>query len=156
MKKKLLTFTLFAIFTCLFSITTFAQIVPGGEDSGTGDGTVEPDEGTGTVTAPYTFNTFAFKRNNGNGNGVCGERAQIRVVFSPMPTNAADIPKVSAIWYQGKNLLGTSVGVYATTIVDQTQPYVSYCLTGLLPAPGVSGGNIPPAEKLTLEFATNQ
>jgi hypothetical protein len=152
MKKRLLTFAFFAIFTCLFSVSTFAQVVPGGEDDGTGTG---PDEGGGTVTTPYTYNTYAFKRNNGNGIGVCGDRAQIRVVFSPMPPTAADIPKVTAIWYQGHNLLGTSVGVSATTIVDQTQPYVSYCLTGLLPSPGVSGGNIPPAEKLTLEFSHN-
>ena len=152
MKKKLLTFAFFAIFTCLFSVASFAQIVPGGEDDGTGTGTA-PDEGSGTVVTPYTFNTFAFKRNNGNGTGVCGDRAQIRVVFSPMPPTAADIPNLTAIWYQGKNLLGTSVAVSAKTIVAQTQPYISYCLTGLLPAPGVSGGNIPPEEKLTLEFS---
>ena len=92
-------------------------------------------------------------KNNGNGNGVCGDRAQIRVVFSPMPPTVADIPNLTAIWYQGKNLLGTAVAVSAKSIVAQTQPYISYCLTGLLPAPGVSGGNIPPEEKLTLEFS---
>ena len=151
---KLFTFAFFAIFTCFFSVTIFAQVVPGGQDTGTPDGTLDPDEGTGTVTTPYAFNTFAFKRNNGNGNGVCGDRAQIRVVFGPMPPTVADIPKLKAIWYQGNNLLGTNVSVSATTIVDHTQPYISYCLHGLLPAPGVSGGNIPPAEKLTLEFVS--
>lgn len=150
MKKKLLTFAFLLITAFIFSTTTFAQIVPGGEDSGGG---TTPDEGGGTVVTPYTYNSFAFKRNNGNGNGVCGDRAQIRVVFTPMPENAADIPKLSAIWYQGKNLLGTNVGVSGVTIVNQTQPYISYCLTGLLPAPGVSGGNIAPAEKLTLDFS---
>lgn len=150
MKKKLLTFAFLLISACFFSTASFAQTAPG--DDGTG-GDDLPVEGGGTVVTTYTFSSFTFKRNNGNGNGVCGDRAQIRVVFNPMPPTTADIPKLLHIWYQGTELLGVTVSVSATTIVSQTQPYVSYCLNGLLPAPGVSGGNIPPAEKLTLEFA---
>ncbi|MGI8584268.1 MAG: hypothetical protein ACR2KX_18905 [Chitinophagaceae bacterium] len=147
MKTKLLSFTFLLISICFFSTTSFAQTAPGD------DGSDIPVEGGGTLITPYTYSSFTFKRNNGNGNGVCGDRAQIRVVFDPMPPTTTDIPKLSAIWYQGTNLLGTRVSVSATTIISHTQPYVSYCLTGLLPAPGASGGNIPPAEKLTLEFS---
>ena len=151
MKKKLFTFALL-ISACIFSTTAFAQTAPGDDGTG-GDTTDLPIEGGGTVITPsYDFSTYVFKRNNGNGIGVCGDRAQIRIEFSPMPPTSSDIPKLSGIWYQGTNLLGTSVAVSAMSIINQTQPYVSYCLTGLLPSPGVSGGNIPPAEKLTLTF----
>ena len=154
MKKILLTSAFLLLSICFFSIMTFAQTDPGGSGTGTGgtgtDSTV--DQGGGSVILPYTFTSFTFKRNNGNGFGVCGGDSQIRVVFSPMPTSANQIPVLTAIWYNGINLIPSSVWVNGSSIVAQTMPYVSYCLTGTLPAPGDSQGNIPPAAKFTLGF----
>ena len=151
MKKKILTFAVLLLTLLIVSSNSFSQAPPGGSEDGSGDDL--PIEGGGTVITPsYDFSSYIFKRNNGNGLGVCGDRAQIRVEFSPMPPTTADIPKLSGIWYQGTNLLISNVAVSSMSIINQTQPYVSYCLTGLLPSPGVSGGNIPPAEKLTLTF----
>lgn len=148
MKKKLLTFAFLVISASIFSTATFAQTAPGDD----GSGTAIPPEGGGTVPSTYSYKSFTFKRNNGNGYGVCGMSAQVRVVFDPMPATVADIPKLTSILYKGQELLGNTVVVSYTSIVNHTQPYVSYCLTSTLPDPGSSDGNIPPAEKLTLQL----
>jgi hypothetical protein len=156
MKKKLLSLTVIVLSLCIFSTSSFAQIDPGG--SGDPIDPTIPPEGSGTVPSTYSFKSFTFKRNNGNGYGVCGSNAQVRVEFNPMPVMDSDIPKLTSIMYQGVNLINNtdvrypSVMSPVATIINQTQPYVSYCLTGSFPGDGASGGNIPPAEKLTLKF----
>lgn len=153
MKKKLSTFAFVLLSACIFSISSFAQTVPGGSTDGTDDGI--PIEGGGTVVVPstYTFKSFTFKRNNGNGNGVCGYNAQIRVVFDPMPPTNADIPKLTSVIYKGANLITNGYAtIINSQIINQTQPYVSYCVQGIENLPGASDGNIAPAEKLILKF----
>lgn len=150
MKTKLLTFAFLFISTCILSTTTFAQPAPG--DNGTGPGGGTPPDGGGTGgTPPPAPMIYTFKRNNGNGWGVCGGDAQIRVAFSPMPSSY--IPCITEIWYQGAKITNVILPVYGE-IIDKTQPYVSYCLMGSLPATnnGNPLANIPPASKLTLVF----
>lgn len=54
--KKLITFTILFISFCIISVSTFAQEVPGGQDSGSGTGT-PPDPGTsGGNTPALVFN----------------------------------------------------------------------------------------------------
>lgn len=96
----------------------------------------------------------SFKRNNGNGFGVCGGDSQIRVAFSELPT---ETPQLTAIYYVNTNtgIKSTVTNVFLPVdgvVINKNQPYVSYCLMGSLPAPGNSQGNIPPAVKLVLEF----
>jgi lipoprotein signal peptidase len=151
MKKKLLSFAILLFTACLFSTNSFSQPAPG--DDGTGDGETLPVEGGGTLPSTYTFKSFTYKRNNGNGWGVCGTNAQIRVVFDPMPTCNADIPKLTTIEYKGTNLLANGYAmIIASSIVTLTQPYVSYCIQGIQNLPGASDGNIPPADKVLLKF----
>ena len=150
MKKKLLIFTVSLLSLCIFSTTSFAQGAPGDDGSGGG---VTPPDGGGTVgtTPPPAPMIYTFKRNNGNGFGVCGGDAQIRVAFNPMPTTY--IPCITEIWYNGAKLTNVILPVYGE-VIDKTQPYVSYCLMGSLPATnnGNPLANIPPACKLTLVF----
>lgn len=140
MKKIIISFCVFTLSICIFSTSTFAQ---DGRDAG--------GQSSGDLTQPCPV---SFKRNNGNGYGVCGGDAQIRVAFSQLPTVT---PQLTAIYYTN-----TSTGVKSNVthvflpvdgdIISKTQPYISYCLTGIIPAPGNSQGNIPPAVKLVLEF----
>ena len=110
-------------------------------------------EGGGTIVSTYTFKSFSFKRNNGNGIGVCGYNAQIRVVFDPMPQIASDIPKLTSVIYKLTNLIQNGYAIIINAqIINQTQPYVSYCVQGIENLPGASDGNIQPADKLTLKF----
>lgn len=150
MKKKLLTVAMVLITSCFFSTTIFAQDVPGGSE----DGTITQPEGAGTVISSYTYKGYSFKRNNGNGWGVCGVNAQIRVVFDPMPTLKTDIPELTSIIYKSSDLIKTTnyVRVLDKEIINQTQPYVSYCIQGIENLPGASDGNIPPAEKIAIKF----
>ena len=159
MKQKLFTLTLllFTFFIC--STKTFEQADSGGLDTGGGTGT-SPDGGsTGGVTPPPPPPPmiYTFKRNNGNGFGVCGGDAQIRVAFETIPADN-QIPLITKILYNdGKSATPveiTSVRLpIAGTRVDKTQPYVSYCIEGIVPSPGNSQGNINPAVKLTLIFS---
>ena len=149
MKTTLLTLSFLLFSFCFFS-TSFAQIAPGYD--GTGDGI--PPEGGGTTTSTFVYKTFSFKRNNGNGIGVCGANAQIRVVFDPMPATFDEIPNLTSIIYKGNDLIKTTnyVLILRKEIINQTQPYVSYCVQGIENLPGASDGNIPAGEKLTLKF----
>lgn len=147
MKRKLLISAILLISFCIFSTATFGQTAPG--DNGTGG--IPPDGGgTGSAPPPAPM-IYTFKRNNGNGLGVCGGDAQIRVAFSPIPTTY--IPCINEIWYNGSIITNVILPVYGE-IIDKTQPYISYCLMGSLPATnnGNPLANIPPACKLTLVF----
>ena len=155
MKKKLLTiaFLLFTVCT-----TTFAQPAPGDDGTGVGGGGgIDGGNTGGTTPPPPAPMIYTFKRNNGNGLGVCGGDAQIRVAFEKMP-DANNIPCIKEVWYNdGKNAPTKVLNIQYPIIgeiIDKTQPYVSYCITGSMPAPGNSQGNINPAIKLTLVFGT--
>lgn len=104
---------------------------------------------TGTSDCPLSY---CFKRNNGNGWGVCHADAQIRVSFSQLPASN-NIPVLTAIYYKDQLLTNVKLPVYGD-IIDKTKPYISYCLTGSLPETnnGNPAGNIPPAVKLRLQF----
>ncbi len=155
MKKKLLTFAILLFSVCCFSTNSFSQIVPGGSDDGTGGGIGTDPGGTaggGTVGGTSCPLNYAFKRNNGNGWGVCHGDAQIRVVFTPLPS-ANNVPQLIGIYYQGAKLTNVITPVNGD-IIDKNKPYISYCLIGSLPERnnGNPKANIPPAVKLTLEF----
>ena len=161
MKLKLFSIPVLLLTFLILSGQSFAQSDSGGLDTGGGTGT-GTDGGTtgGTTPPPPAPIVYTFKRNNGNGLGVCGGDAQIRVAFetiAQMASGEAPIPCIKELWYEdGKNpkVLVTNV-VYPIhgEIYDKTQPYVSYCITGVPPAPGNSQGNINPAIKLTLVLA---
>ncbi len=152
MKTRLLSITLLFISLLIFSSISFSQPPPGGEDDAppTGGGT---DPGStmpgGGATCPVST---SFKRNNGNGWGVCHGDAQIRVAFNPMPADA-NIPILTNVYYEGKALTNVIMDVKGE-IVNRGQGYVSYCMIGST-TPKNNGnpfGNIPPAVKLILEF----
>ena len=132
--KKNLIFTVLLMSFCLFAASAFAQDPPGNNNSG---------------ICPISY---SFKRNNGNGWGVCHSDAQIRVAFNPLPS-PDNIPTLTAIYYKGNPLTNVMLPVTGE-VINKTQPYVSYCLTGSVPERnnGNPNGNIPPASKLTLEF----
>jgi hypothetical protein len=150
MKQKFFTTAFLALSVFIISSKTFAQTDSGGLDTGGGSGTGTVGGGT-TGTPPPAPLIYTFKRNNGNGLGVCGGDAQIRVAFNPLPTDY--IPCITEIWYNGSRITNVVLPVYGE-IIDKTQPYVSYCLMGS--ALGTNNGNplanIPPASKLTLVF----
>ena len=157
MKQKLFTLTLLILTLFFCSTTTFAQSDSGGLDTGGGTGTGPDGGGTGVTPPPPPPMVYTFKRNNGNGLGVCGGDAQIRVTFETIPADD-QIPFITKILYNdGKSetpseITTVRLPIYGTRI-DKTQPYVSYCLEGIVPSPGNSQGNINPAVKLTLIFS---
>ena len=135
MKKVLHTFSLLFISLCMFSISSFAQDVPGGEGDGSG---TPPDGGgtTGTVAAqPLGVH---FTRNNGD--GTCGGNAQIRLYYTTAPTVA---PVLNQIDYLGSPLYSNLLPVTANITDFASKGYVSFCLPT---------SNIPPAIKLTLNY----
>ena len=150
MKTKLLTFAILLISFCIFSTATFGQVAPGNDGTGglppDGGGTIP---GVGPTTCPISY---SFKRNNGNGWGVCHGDAQIRVTFDPMPS-AAEVPLLTGIFYLGVRLTNVILPV-SGDLVTKGQGYVSYCLIGSAPEKnnGNPFANIPPAVKLLLEF----
>ncbi|HUS03176.1 MAG TPA: hypothetical protein VMY77_15665 [Chitinophagaceae bacterium] len=157
MKLKFFSIPVLLLTFLIFSHQTFAQSDSGGLDTGGGGtGTVGGSTG-GTTPPPPAPLIYTFKRNNGNGLGVCGGDAQIRVAFQTMP-DANHIPCINEVWYDdgkvGYVKITTIQYPILGAIVDQTQPYVSYCITGSMPAPGNSQGNINPAIKVKLVFGT--
>jgi len=151
MKTRLQSITLLLISLLIFSTITFAQGDPGGDDDGI---PTIPDGGSTGGNAPGIKCpvSTSFKRNNGNGWGVCHGDAQIRVAFTPMPADA-NIPILTNVYYQGKALTNVIMNVQGD-IVNRGQGYVSYCMIGSA-KPKNNGnpfGNIPPAVKLILEF----
>ena len=157
MKQKLFTIPVLLLTFLILSTQTFAQSDSGGLDTGGGTGTGADGGTTGGTPPPPAPIIYTFKRNNGNGLGVCGGDAQIRVAFEQMPS-ANQIPCINEVWYDdgkvGYVKISTIQYPILGSIVDQTQPYVSYCITGSMPAPGNSQGNINPAIKVKLVFGT--
>ena len=133
MKKTLHTFAILFISLCVFSVSSFAQDVPGGS----GDGSTPPDGGgTGsTVSQPLAVH---FTRNNGD--GTCGGLAQIRLYYTTAPTAA---PVLTQIYYNGAPLYANFTAVTGDISNYATTGYVSFCL---------NTSNIPPAIKLTLTY----
>ncbi len=121
--KVLLTAFLFAAFA-LTATDTFAQTRDTG---GSADGSC--------LTYP---SPSLFKRNNGQ--GTCGGDAQIRLYFNERPTV---VPTLMAIYYNGEQVAGVLVPIEGDISTFDKKGYVSYC---------ISGTNIPPAHKLTLQF----
>jgi hypothetical protein len=80
----------------------------------------------------------SFKRNNGN--GTCGGDAQIRLTFNQLPSTA---PALVGIWYNGNLINGIVLPAYGNINELDKKGYISYCLDGM---------NIPPANKITLQF----
>lgn len=136
--KKLLVIFLISF----FSITTHNSFAQGRDAGGSDDGVINE-------TCPTSF---SFKRNNGNGWGVCHGDAQIRVVFNPMPS-PNNIPVLTGVYYED-DLLTNIILPVSGDMIDKTKPYISYCMTGSFPARnnGNPRANIPPAVKLVLEF----
>ena len=129
MKTKffILLFLLFLIY--FFTISAFAQTAGGGSGCAT---------------------SFSVKRNNGNGYGVCNGDAQIRVVFSPMPS-PGNIPLLTGIFYQGQPTTKITLPVAGEMVTDG-QGYISYCIAAPLKNNGNQFGKISPSIKITLEF----
>lgn len=158
MKTRLLSITLlFSMLIC--STISFSQPPPGGDDDGV-PVVLPPDDGStggnppgggggAGTTCPVSI---SFKRNNGNGWGVCHGDAQIRVAFSPLPV-PGNVPVLTAVYYQGKALTNVILPV-SGDLVDRGQGYVSFCMLGSAPKKnnGNPFGNIPPGVKLILEL----
>ena len=121
--KVLLAAFLFAAFT-LTATDSFAQ-----RDAGfSANGNCIPTQPSPT----------SFKRNNGQ--GTCGGDAQIRLYFNERPTV---IPSIMAIYYEGGPVEGILLPIEGDISTFDKKGYVSYCITG---------SNIPPAHKLTIQF----
>lgn len=134
MKKALLSFTV-VLFMSLFSANIFAQDVPGGESDGSGGGTPPDEPGTSATTQSTAVH---FTRNNGD--GTCGDKAQIRMYYTVAPTAQ---PLLTQIYYQEQPLFANFTPVAGNIADFATKGYVSYCLNTT---------NIPPAIKLTLTY----
>ena len=135
MKRKLLSFTILFVAFTVFSISSFAQVVPGGS----GDGSGTPPDGGGTTGTPIPQPTaIHFTRNNGD--GTCGGLAQIRLYYTTAPTVA---PVLTQIEYNGAPLYTNFTAVTGNIADYASKGYVSFCLTT---------SNVPPAIKLTLTY----
>ena len=135
MKRTLHTFSLLFISLCIFSLSSFAQDVPGGSGDGTGGGTPDGGGSGSTVAQPLGIH---FVRNNGD--GTCGGQAQIRMYYATAPTAA---PVLTQIYYNDAPLYTNFAAVTADISKYATTGYASFCLPT---------SNIPPAIKLTLTY----
>jgi hypothetical protein len=138
MKQKLLSFVVITLSLCIFSTSSFAQDIPGGSGDGSGGGGSADGGGTVGNTAPAQPLTIHFTRNNGD--GTCGDKAQIRMYYTTAPTVA---PVLTQIYYQGQPLYSNFTPVTGNIADFATKGYVSFCLPTQ---------NIPPAIKLTLTY----
>lgn len=130
----------------LFCLSLFSSTVIAQEDSGgysNGEGGTDPEGGVSVVAnQPLAVH---FARNNGDGS--CGDKAQIRMYYTVAPTTA---PKLNEIYYDGQPLFANFQTVTANIADFATKGYASFCL---------NVSNIPPAIKLTLKYTpggTNQ
>lgn len=90
-----------------------------------------------------------FKRNNGN--GTCGGNAQVRVTIDTCPNYA---PTLEAIYEPngtdlGPALTGLTYGAGDMAPCSNNNKYISFCIYG---AGGASSGNLPPANRIVLQF----
>lgn len=122
MKKQLLLSCFLVLSTLLFTNNSFAQREAGGSADG---GTIVPEP------CPVSFT-----RNNGN--GTCGEQAEIRIFYSAVPTYA---PTLENILYKGEPLLTNTLPITGNIADLASKGYISYCL---------STSNIPSAVKLSI------
>ncbi len=146
MKRNVLTI---CMLLCIGILPTkiFAQIVT--DLGGSNDGGVTGEEATLDVSTmasaananpanlPPCTTLYSFKRNNGNGWGVCGGQGQIRIAT----TQTSGFPNIVRIFGGGKGYDQTVKISGAQT----SKGYLSYCQ---------EINNMPPAGKLTLVFAT--
>ena len=149
MKNQLLCLSIVLLSVISFSCKknlVYADYTRGGGGSSTGGAPLEPSP-TG------------FKRNNGN--GTCGGRAQVRVLFgSGVPSYA---PTLINIFKPTNGVLGSPLSGYLFETGDvahltDNNPYISYCI-GSSTSTSASAANIPPANTIVLEFyfpASNQ
>lgn len=135
MKKRLLTFSILALSFCIASTNTYAQGDTGGA-AGSG-GTIE---GGGTTVAASPTQPLGIHFTRNNGDGTCGERAQIRLYYNVAPTVA---PVLTQIYYNDQPLYTNLLPVTGNIADFASKGYVSFCLPT---------ANIPPAIKLTLTY----
>ena len=129
MNTKLIIFVFLLFLIYFFTISAFSQTAPGG--------------GSGCATS------ISVKRNNGNGHS-CNGDAQLRVIFSPMPS-PENIPLLTAIYYQGQ--LSTKVSLpVAGDMATNSKGYVSYCVSSPLKNNSNQFGKISPLKKVAFEF----
>lgn len=108
----------------IFSSSTFAQRAAGGSSDGSCTPQPTPE---------------SFKRNNGE--GTCGNNAEIRLKFKQSPTEA---PVLIGLMYEdGTPVSYTVLPVDGNTAELEHKGYISYCLLN---------GNISPAKKLIAIF----
>jgi hypothetical protein len=137
MNKKLLTVAFLFISAGILSTSTFAQEAPG--DSGSGIAGEDIDGGRATATSSPTQPLGVhFTRNNGD--GTCGEKAQIRLYYTVAPTVA---PVLTQIYYQNDQLYTNLLPITGNITDFANKGYISFCLPT---------ANIPPAIKLSLTY----
>ena len=122
--KKLLPICLVILFTTLFSNTTYAQRDAGGSSDGS------------CITQPTPV---SFKRNNGE--GTCGNNAEIRLKFNQSPTEAPVL--IGLMYDDGTTVSNVLLPVTGNLSELAHKGYITYCLMG---------GNISPAKKLIAIF----
>ncbi len=108
----------------VFSTTTYAQRSAGGSS----DGSCTPQP-----------TPVSFKRNNGE--GTCGNNAEIRLKFNQSPTEGPVL--IGLMYDDGTPVLNTVLPVTGNSSELDHKGYISYCLLG---------GNISPAKKLIAIF----
>jgi hypothetical protein len=135
MKKRLLTFAILALSFCITSTNIYAQ-----DDSGGAAGSGTTIVGGGTTVAGSTTQPSGIYFTRNNGDGTCGERAQIRLYYTVAPTVA---PVLTQIYYDGQPLYTNLLPVTGNIADFASKGYVSFCLPT---------ANIPPAIKLTLTY----
>lgn len=136
MKKRLLTFAVLALSLCISSTSTYAQDDSGGAAGSTGS----VNNGGSTAVAVSTTQPLGIHFTRNNGDGTCGERAQIRLYYTVAPTVA---PVLTQIYYNGQPLYTNLLPVTGNIADFASKGYVSFCLPT---------ANIPPAIKLSLSY----
>lgn len=136
MKKRLLTFAILILSVCIASTNTYAQDDSGGAAGSSG----AIDAGGTTVAVSTTPQPLGIHFTRNNGDGTCGERAQIRLYYTVAPAVA---PVLTQIYYNGQPLYTNLLPVTGNIADFASKGYVSFCLPT---------ANIPPSVKLTLTY----
>lgn len=137
MKTRLLLTPILTLALCITSVISFAQDDTGGA-AGSGSSSVDGGS-TSSAPAPQPLGTH-FTRNNGD--GTCGEKAQIRLYYASAPTVS---PVLTQIYYQSEPLYTNLLPITGNINDFASKGYASFCLPT---------ANIPPAIKLTLIYNT--
>lgn len=139
MKKNLLSIAVLLFAIVVLPSKTFAQDIPGGSSSESGtidQGQIMAATITDPASLPKCSSLLTFKRNNGNGWGVCGSQSQLRITTTQMSNFPDLVQMTDGKNYHWKGLVSGS---------SDAKGYVSYCQPD---------NNMSPATKLTLVFAT--